>query len=188
MRGLAISVLTAILLFVACDPFASAAPATAFNLQRQAATPFRQTNVATVLVFVGVDCPISNRYAPEVQRLSGQFRAQGIPFWMVYPDKDVSLSVIRKHAQEFSLGDHILWDPQHALVKLAHARITPEVAVFAHGQTLVYHGQIDDRYVALGTERPAPTRRYLEETLRALLNHQPVPTNQTQAIGCSIPD
>ncbi len=33
---------------------------------------------ATVLVFVGVDCPISNRYAPELERLEREFSPRGI--------------------------------------------------------------------------------------------------------------
>ena len=33
--------------------------------------------VPTVLVFTTTDCPISNRYAPEIKRLDGEIRRQG---------------------------------------------------------------------------------------------------------------
>src|ERR1051325_9562836 len=183
-----------ILLFVvlvvqpACDRPDAKPVGSALNQFGQPATPFRDTTVATVLVFVAVDYPISSRYAPDVQRLHKHFAPLGIQFWIVYPDKDTTLNALRRHAQDFGLGDHLLWDPEHVLVHLARARITPEVAVFQRPGTLVYHGQIDDRYVALGTERPAPTRHFLEEILEAVLEHRPIPTNQTQAVGCSIPD
>jgi hypothetical protein len=167
--------------------FAGQSEPVAFDLRGQPANPFVQTNiVATVLVFVAVDCPISNRYAPELQRLRKQFVPLGLSFWMVYPDKETSRARIRQHAQDFGLGDQILWDPKHVLVRAAHARITPEVAVFTRPDNLVYHGQIDDRFVNLSTARPEPTRRYLQETLDALVNHEPIRTRETQAVGCSI--
>jgi hypothetical protein len=172
-----------------CQLSADASANAAYDLSGYATNPLLQTNgVATVLVFVAVDCPISNRYAPELQRLSQRYTPLGVTFWMVYPDKDSSLTSVRKHVREFKLGDHVLRDPQHVLVKAAGAQITPEVAVFARAGNLVYHGAIDDRYVTLGTQRPEPTRHYLEEALRALLDHRPIPTNRTRAVGCSIPD
>src|SRR4051794_5846444 len=68
------------------------------DLEGRAASPFIGTNtVATVLVFMAVDCPISNRYAPELRRLSERFGPQGVSIWIVYPDKDTSLSSIREH-------------------------------------------------------------------------------------------
>jgi hypothetical protein len=39
-----------------------------------------------VLVFVRTDCPISNRYAPELRRLQDRFAPRGMAFWLVYPD------------------------------------------------------------------------------------------------------
>ena len=41
---------------------------------------------AMAFVFVSVECPISNRYAPEVRRLYEKFTAQGITFSLVYPN------------------------------------------------------------------------------------------------------
>src|SRR4029077_12954993 len=38
-----------------------------------------------VMLFVRTDCPISNRYAPTIQRLSEKFRGR-TNFWLVYPD------------------------------------------------------------------------------------------------------
>jgi hypothetical protein len=38
---------------------------------------------AFVFLFVRTDCPISNRYVPEIQRLSEKFAARGIQFRLV---------------------------------------------------------------------------------------------------------
>src|SRR5262245_16712154 len=39
----------------------------------------------TVLVFFRTDCPIANRYAPEIAKLSERFRGAA-RFWLVYPE------------------------------------------------------------------------------------------------------
>jgi hypothetical protein len=65
--------------------------------------------------------------------------------------------------------------------------VTPEAAVYANGR-VVYHGRIDDRYVDLGLERPAPTVHDLDDALTAVLAGRPVEHPVTQAVGCYIAD
>jgi hypothetical protein len=141
-----------------------------------------------VLIFVSVDCPISNRYAPEVRRLDEKFAPRGVGFWLVYPDATTPAEAIRKHLQEYAYPIAAVRDPGQALVKQAKARVTPEAAVFAAGRRLVYRGRIDDRFVDFGKERPAPTRRDLEEALEALLAGKTVSIPVTKAVGCYIPE
>jgi hypothetical protein len=40
---------------------------------------------AIVYIFTSTECPISNRYAPEIQRVVRTFAPQGIVFRLVYP-------------------------------------------------------------------------------------------------------
>ena len=40
----------------------------------------------TVLIFVSTDCPVSNRYAPEITRLLEEFSPRGVRFQLVYPN------------------------------------------------------------------------------------------------------
>src|SRR5208337_1874409 len=70
-----------------------------------------------VLVFVRTDCPISNRYAPIIQKLSTEHESK-VAFWIVYPSKLESAEVIRKHEREFGYKIPALRDPQHALVRV----------------------------------------------------------------------
>jgi hypothetical protein len=41
---------------------------------------------AVVLFFTASDCPISNRYIPEIQRLAQEFGPRGVRVWFVYPN------------------------------------------------------------------------------------------------------
>ena len=144
---------------------------------------------AIVYIFTSTECPISNRYAPEVRRLVDVFAPKGVRFRLVYPDPADEPDAIRKHVQAFEYAGRAepFRDPDHTLVKLAHATVTPEAAVFANGR-LMYHGRIDDRFVDLGVERPEPTAHDLGDALAAILAGRPVPHEATQAVGCYIAD
>lgn len=141
----------------------------------------------TVLIFVRTDCPISNRYAPELIRLYKEFSA-GAVFYLVYADPANTAGVIHQHMADYGYTFGALRDPRHDLVNLAKARVTPEAAVFSAGGELLYHGRIDNRYVDFGKSMPQPTRRDLEEALRSVVAGKPVQVASTPAIGCFLAD
>jgi hypothetical protein len=143
-----------------------------------------------VFLLVRTDCPVSNRYAPELQRLHRRFAPKGLVFRLVYPDASEEVEAIRRHVRDFGYPFAALRDPRHGLVRLVRATVTPEAAVFAadpSGPRLVYRGRIDDRYVDFGTVRAAPTTRDLEQVLDAVAAGRTVPLRTTAAVGCSIP-
>lgn len=148
----------------------------------------RSSTTAVVFLFVSTECPVSNRYAPEIQRLSETFGARGVQFWLVYANRADSRDIIRTHIREFSYSIPALRDPEHQLVKLAKAIVTPEVAVFDVRRRLVYHGRIDDRYAQLGVERPVATRHDLEDALNSVLAGRPTPRAYAPPVGCFISD
>ena len=139
-----------------------------------------------MLVFVRSDCPISNRYAPELRRIQARFAKQGLSSWLIYPDADETTSSIRRHLHEYELPFAALRDPNHDLVRATGVTVTPEAAVFAAGE-LVYRGRIDDLYSAPGQRREHPTTRDLEMAIEAVIAHQPIRAARTQAFGCFIP-
>ena len=176
-------------LFVLAAVCLAAAPPNSaiLDLEGRAVDPFSLPEAkAIVMVFVKTDCPISNRYAPEIRRLHTRFSPKGIAFSVVYPVSDSTPAEIRQHAADFDCPGRVLRDPSHRLVELSHARVTPEAAVFTPSGRLLYHGRIDDRYVAFGKWRPEPAHRDLEEALTAILEHRPIPAGES-AVGCTIP-
>lgn len=157
------------------------------DLENHPVDPFRNADAkAIAFIFVRTDCPISNRYAPEIQRIFQKYASQGIAFWLVYPDPDSAPADISRHVKEFQLALKPLRDPRHSLVKRAGVRVTPEAAVFTPDGREIYHGRIDDRTVDFGKDRPEPTRRDLQDALDAVLNGKPVPDSMTLAVGCYI--
>jgi peroxiredoxin len=171
---------------------AAAEPLSVLDVEGHTVRPLEAPSAkAIVLVFVRTDCPISNRYAPELQRLHERFADLGVDFWTVYADPSESAEAIRAHLHDYGYPGGALRDSAHALVKAAAARVTPEAAVFVPASgapRLVYHGRIDDRYVDFGHMRAAPTRRDLEETLEAIVAGRPVPMESAPAVGCFLSD
>lgn len=144
---------------------------------------------AVVLFFAASDCPLSNRYIPEMQRLARQFAPAGVRVWFVYPNPGDTADVVRAHHLEFHITPQTTLDTQQSLTRMARATTTPEAAVFipqGEGLREVYRGRIDDRYLSLGTERPLATRHDLEEAVRAVLAGKPVPQPGGPPVGCSI--
>jgi hypothetical protein len=142
----------------------------------------------TVLIFVSTDCPVSNRYAPEITRLYEEFSPKGVRFRLVYPNRLDTPEAIDAHIRTYAYPPIAERDSEHVLVNVAGATITPEAAVFDKGNRLLYLGRIDDRFVELGRERPAAVQRDLRNALTALLAGKPVSPARTQAVGCFIAD
>lgn len=148
----------------------------------------RRAGTAAVLLFTRADCPISNRYAPEVRRLAGRYGEHGVVFYLVYPNPDATPASIREHLEEFAYRLPALRDPEQRLVAATGARVTPEAAVFDPGGRMVYRGRIDDRWASFGTLRTAPTRRDLAEVLAGLAAGDSPEPRTTEAVGCYIED
>jgi hypothetical protein len=76
---------------------------------------------AIVFLFTSTDCPISNRYAPEVRRIADAFGPKGVVFRLVYPNPAEDAKAIHEHmaayAYEGAFG--AVRDSKQALVKFA---------------------------------------------------------------------
>ena len=141
---------------------------------------------ATVLLFVMTDCPISNRYAPEIRRLHDEF-AGAVRFWLVYVDAHRPVAELREHRSSFGYPFGALRDAGGALAALAGATVTPEAAVFDATQRMIYRGRIDDRFVSFGVARRAPRVRDLHDRLSRIAAGETLAFSETRAVGCYIP-
>jgi hypothetical protein len=143
---------------------------------------------ATVVVFTRSDCPVSNRYAPEVRRLYEEFQPQGVRFFMVYVDPKETSDTIRKHLKEYEYPCPGLRDPKHRLAQETGATITPEAVVFDARHEISYRGRIDNLYSDFGKARDEATTHELADALTATLAGKPMALPVTEAVGCYIGD
>lgn len=163
----------------AVDPFAL----------RDGPSGLRRETAARALVFVFVrpDCPVSNRYVPELNRLHAAYHARGIRMYVVYAGAGEGRDALRAHHAEYGLRVPALVDPDLALAGASGATVTPEAAVFDRGPggaTLVYRGRIDDRAERPGVWRPVAATRDLDDVLARLARGEHAAPLRTRAYGC----
>ena len=160
------------------------------DIDGHAQSPLRVApgDAAHAIFVLAVDCPVSNRYAPEMDRIVKEYAARRVRSFLVYADPGATPARVRQHLAEFHrglTGAPAIIDKDYALTKAIGATVTPEAAVYAAAGR-VYRGRIDDLYVSLGQARQAPTRRDLRLSLDAVIGGLTVPVPETRAVGCYI--
>ena len=141
---------------------------------------------AIVFLFVSTDCPLSNRYVPEMNRLASAYLPRAIAFYAVQGDATVPLTAVRTHVKEFGYTFPYLLDPEESLASFTGATATPEAAVISPLGDLLYLGRLDNRLEDFGKERVQATGFDLRDALDAILTGKPVPHPRTKALGCAI--
>jgi hypothetical protein len=148
---------------------------------------FSPAGKANVIFFVQTDCPISNSYAPEIQRVCKAYASKGVSCTLAYEDVKVDAAAVRKHMGEYGYtGVAATIDASRAIADRARATITPEAVVVDTKGAIRYRGRIDNFYAALGKPRQHVTERDLVDALDAVLAGKPVAKPETDALGCFI--
>ena len=138
----------------------------------------------SVLIFYWQDCPVSNSYAPELNRIAASHT--NFAFYIVQVDADLTRVAAKEHARKYDLREPVLLDLHHKLVKLAHATVTPEAVVIGKDSRVVYRGRIDNNYAALEKKRARATEHDLIDAMDTLAAGKAPKKSETAAIGCVI--
>jgi len=165
------------------------------DLNGSATAPFTPAGRASVVFFVATDCPVSNSYAPEIQRVCRDYGPRGVNCSLIYEDVDTHSSAahleqqVRTHLQEYGYsGFTAVVDRDRVAATHAKASITPQALVIDRAGEIRYRGRIDNLYAALGKTRQQVTSHDLRDALDAVLAGGQVPHPETEALGCFITD
>jgi thiol-disulfide isomerase/thioredoxin len=157
--------------------------------------PFASGPEASVAFFVATDCPVSNAYAPEIQRVCREYNGRGVGCSLIYEDVEIAHSglplrqQVRGHLTDYKFaGIPAAIDGDRAAAAVGKATITPTAVVVDRGGAIRYRGRIDNLYVALGKTRQQVTSHDLRDALDAVLAGHPVLHPETESIGCFITD
>jgi hypothetical protein len=140
-----------------------------------------------LVIFVSADCPVSARYAPEIDRIAAAYASRGVQTFLVYADLTATIPSVRQNMAAFHPGTRIpaIIDAGFELTTAADAKITPEAFVYTSAGR-AYRGRIDDLYVTIGKSRQQAQHHDLRDALDAVLAGRPVATAETSAVGCYI--
>jgi thiol-disulfide isomerase/thioredoxin len=142
---------------------------------------------AIVIFFTTTECPLSNVYIPEMNRLQKEYAVRNVAFYAVEVDTTIADRDVRNHAKDFGIAYPVLIDKQQTLVRLTGATATPEVAVLSNKGAVLYIGRIDNRVEDFDQHRNVITEHDLRNALDAVLAGRTVPHASTKVVGCAIP-
>ena len=147
--------------------------------------PFAEKRIrGVVVVFIMPDCPIANYFQPTLHELHDRFSAQGVPFFLVHSDSDVTREIASKHAEAYKISCPVVLDEKQVLARRLGARVTPQAFLLDSAGRVVYQGRINDLFADFGKRRREPTTHDLRNALEALLSGRPIEPAKTRAIGC----
>ncbi len=174
--------------------------------------PFDPSGAASLVFFVSTDCPVSNSYAPEIQRICREYGPRGVECSLMYEDPpplselrrgpagakakaDLETAgaplddAVRKHMREYGYsGIPAAVDRSRVIAKRANASVTPQAVVIDRGGEIRYRGRIDNFYAAFGKPRQLVTEHDLRNAIDAVLAGRAAPKRETDAVGCYIVD
>lgn len=134
-----------------------------------------------VVVFLGVECPLSKLYANRLN--AWQDKYPDVRFLAVDANRHDTAEEVAAFAREFKLRTPFVKDAGRR-ARLGAAR-NPEAFVLVDGE-IRYRGRIDDRYAPGRAPRAEPSRLDLEIALQEVLSGRAVSVPQTEAAGCPI--
>ena len=135
----------------------------------------------TVLIFIAVQCPVSNAYNERMAKLAEDYKAKGIAVIGINANVAEDAAAVKAHAAEHNLSFTILKDPGNKIADKLGATVTPEAYFLDAHNRLLYHGRIDN------SRNPAQVETSdLRNALDAALGDKPVEKTEAKAFGCTI--
>ncbi|WP_406700617.1 redoxin domain-containing protein [Singulisphaera sp. Ch08] len=141
----------------------------------------------SALIFYSSECPISNAYSPELNRLRSEFPTESVKIVGVCVDHDLSSADLMAHAKDFDLKFPVVQDRGGAIATTLGAAVTPEAFVVDERGRILYHGRIDDQYAARQKKNANPKVSELRDAIVAVLEKRKVAIAHVPAVGCPIP-
>ena len=135
----------------------------------------------TVLLFIAVQCPVSNAYNERMEKLVQDYKAKGIAVIGINSNVKEDAAAVKAHAEEHKLSFAILKDPGNKIADKLGASVTPEAYFVDVNNKLLYHGRIDNSRNADQIETSD-----LRNALDAALAGKAIEKTEAKAFGCTI--
>ncbi|MDQ6651111.1 MAG: thioredoxin family protein [Acidobacteriota bacterium] len=135
----------------------------------------------TVLIFIAVQCPISNAYNERMEKLAQDYKARGINVVGINSNVTEPADTVKAHAAAHKMTFVILKDNGNKIADALGATRTPEAYFLDANNKLLYHGRIDN-----SRDSSQVNANDLRDALEATLSGKPVTKTTASAFGCSI--
>lgn len=135
----------------------------------------------SVLIFMAVQCPVSNAYNERMEKLAQDYKAKGINVIGINSNVAESADAVKAHAAEKHLTFPILKDAGNKIADRLGATVTPQAYFLDGSNKLLYLGRIDN-----SKNEDGVTSSELRNALDAALAGKPIAKPTANAFGCTI--
>jgi hypothetical protein len=140
------------------------------------------------LVFLGPECPISQRYVPELNRIAAEQNTNAISFYGIISAPSMTRTQALSFVKEYDIRFPVLFDNAGRLARWLRPTHVPEAFVIKPDGDIVYRGRIDDGYAAPGKPRTVIQSRELRDALSAIRTGKSPPRAFVRPVGCYFED
>ncbi len=142
---------------------------------------------AIAVIFTCNHCAYARAWEDRLIEIQADYATRGAQLVTIsandvkrYPED--SFPRMKERPEEKGFNFPYLYDESQEIARAYGAERTPEVFLFDKGNTLRYHGTVDDNY-----EDPVAVKaHYLGPALEAVLAGKEPPTAETTPVGCTI--
>ena len=143
---------------------------------------------AVVFIFLGPECPISQRYVPELNRIAAGQGTNGIEFFGVVSGKSMTRTQAVTFVKEYAIQFPVLFDDGLSLARWLRPTHMPEAFVLKPDGDRLYRGRIDDWFESPGKARAVIQHRELRDALSAVIAGKAPPKSFAPPVGCYFED
>jgi peroxiredoxin len=184
--SLSVSLLAAVLTAssIFAQEFKVGSPVADFSVTQLDGSPAQFSKLkgnVTLVMFISVQCPVSNAYDDRMTALYQDYAAKGVKFVVINANRTEPAPAVQAHAREHAFPFSVYKDENNVVADKFGATVTPETYVIDSTGVLRYHGSIDD-----SQNLSRVTTQRLRLALDAVLAGKEPPQTETKAFGCSI--
>lgn len=150
----------------------------AFTAQAVTLVDSTSAPVPTAYMIVGVKCGATPGYEKRFKAVEDEFRAKGVDFFWVFPNKTESLAEKQAWMKKVGLKGAMIDDVGAKITTALECKNTAQVILTDKAGTIVFRGGIDDSRSEADVKR-----RHLAEAIQETLAGKPVSVNSAKAFG-----
>jgi peroxiredoxin len=134
----------------------------------------------SVVIWLSAQCPVVKGYNERISQIAADYAGKGISFIGINSNATESLDWVSSHAAE-NYKFPVLIDKGGVLARKLGATVTPEVYYLDAGNTLLYHGAIDN-----DRSGRSVSEAYLKTAFDSALAGKKIERTSANAFGCTI--
>lgn len=150
----------------------------AFTASAVALVDSNDVPVPTAYMIVGVKCGATPAYEKRFKAVEDEFRAKGVDFFWVFPNKTESLAEKQAWMKKVGLKGAMIDDVGAKITQALECKNTAQVILTDKAGKIVFRGGIDDSRDAAGVQR-----QHLSEAIKETLAGKPVTVDSARAFG-----